>query len=224
MNAGRNLFTIRQKKKLRQLLIAKLGARNIKNQQVLDAMLKVPRHLFVDNVPADLAYEDRALAIACKQTISQPYVVAMMTEAIMASGPLTKILEIGTGSGYQTAILARLAQRVFTVERIQALQTGASRLLRRLGIRNVQYRYGDGMDGWDEHSPYDAIIVTAGTSSPQVPEHLSRQLKDGGRLIIPTGNANPYYLTLFTKRGQCLLQKSLAAVRFVLLTPGVVAA
>lgn len=223
MNAGRNLFTIRQKKKLRKLLIAGLGARNIKNQHVLNAMLKTPRHLFVDDVPADRAYEDRALPIACQQTISQPYVVAMMTEAVMSSPPLTKILEIGTGSGYQTAILAQLAQKVFTVERIQALQTRASWLLRKLGIRNVQYRYGDGMDGWAEHSPYDAIIVTAGTSSPQVPKDLSLQLKDGGNLVIPTGNANHYHLTLFTKRGQNLLQKNLAAVRFVLLTPGVVA-
>lgn len=167
-----------------RMVDTQIRARGIADEGVLKAMGKVPRHQFVDNGLIDQAYNDNPLPIGDRQTISQPYIVALMTAALNLTGK-EKILEIGTGSGYQTAILAELSERVFSIERIASLAAGARKNLDSLNYFNVAIRVGDGTYGWREESPFDGIIVTAG--APKIPKILLEQLAVGGRLIIPTG-------------------------------------
>lgn len=169
----------------KRMIESQLLPRGIRDPGVIRAMAKTPRHLFVEEALRDRAYGDYPLPIGFGQTISQPYMVACMTEALRLDGE-AKVLEIGTGSGYQTAILAEIADRVFTVERIGPLARRARELLDRLGYHRVVLLQGDGTLGWKEHAPYDAIIVTAG--APCVPASLSAQLAEGGRLVIPVGS------------------------------------
>jgi protein-L-isoaspartate(D-aspartate) O-methyltransferase len=165
-----------------QRLVEKLIKHGITDRRVLDAIASVPRHRFVNEEYLELAYEDRALSIGSSQTISQPYMVALMTQELRLTGPET-VLEIGTGSGYQAAILSRLVTRVVTIERIPSLAAQARKTLAELGITNVECHRADGSCGWQADAPYDGIIVTAG--APQIPEALYLQLRPGGRLVIP---------------------------------------
>ena len=172
----------------RDRLIDRLREKGIQDNRVLEAMRVLPRHLFVDEALATRAYEDDALPIGHKQTISQPYIVARMTEALLADGVPNKVLEIGTGSGYQAALLSQLIEQVYTVERIEPLYQQTRKLLMKLGLRNVRCKLSDGTWGWESYAPYDAIIVTA--AAPEVPQSLIQQLAIGGRLIIPVGTQN----------------------------------
>src|SRR5207302_367323 len=174
-----------------------LVPRGITDARVLEAMRKVPRHLFLEEALADRAYDDSALPIGEKQTISQPYIVALMTQAL-ALCPTDKVLEIGTGSGYQTAILAELAERVYSIERVKSLALQARERLDRMGYRNVAIRIGDGTYGWGDAAPFDAILVAAG--SPSVPPLLVEQLREGGRLVIPVGDRAVQRLQLGVKQ------------------------
>jgi len=178
-------------------LVEQLKGFGIRDTRVLSAMQTVPREVFVPAGIRRAAYEDRALPIDAGQTISQPYMVALMTEQLGLTRDET-VLEIGTGSGYQAAILSRLARRVVTVERIADLSKQARRLLEELGCRNVECHIGDGSLGWPDDAPYDAIIVTAG--APSVPQNLYDQLTNGGRLVIPVGNEPPLMLQRIEKR------------------------
>ena len=167
----------------RERMIRRLMYEGIHNPTVLDVLRNTPRHIFVDEALASRAYEHTALPIGFGQTISQPYVVARMTEALLARGSLKKVLEIGTGCGYQTAVLAQLVEQVYSVERIDVLHKQASIRLRELQLGNVSLRHGDGVWGWPQHAPYDGILVTA--APVQVPAPLLRQLRSGGHLVIP---------------------------------------
>ena len=164
---------------------SQIVARGINDRRLIDTMLKVPRHIFVEEAMASQAYSDTPLPIGEKQTISQPYMVALMTEMLQLKGT-DRVLEIGTGSGYQTAILAQLADRVYTIERIRPLALKARKALDSLGLLNINLRIEDGTCGWESEAPFDAIMVTAG--APDVPGHLIDQLSIGGRLVIPVGN------------------------------------
>src|SRR2546422_4661309 len=175
-----------------------LVPRGITDARVLEAMRKVPRHLFLEEALADRAYEDSALPIGEKQTISQPYIVALMTQAL-ALRPTDKVLEIGTGSGYQTAILAELAERVYSIERVKSLALQARERLDPMGYRNVAIRIGDGTFGLGDAAPFDAILVAAG--SPSVPPLLVEQLREGGRLVIPGGDRAVQRRQLGVKQG-----------------------
>ncbi len=169
----------------RDRLIARLQDQGIRNFEVLDAIRSVPRHLFVDEALAHRAYEDTALPIGNNQTISQPYIVARMTELLIEAGPLEKVLEIGTGSGYQTAVLARFCKEIYSLERIKALQEKARKRIRALKIHNVVFRYADGSVGLAEKAPFDGILAAAAPA--EVPRELLDQLAIGGRLVIPIG-------------------------------------
>lgn len=182
----------------RDRLIDRLREKGIRNVKVLEAMRMLPRHLFVDEALATRAYEDDALPIGHKQTISQPYIVARMTEALIAEGIPQKVLEIGTGSGYQAALLSKIVGKVYTVERIKPLHQQARKLLMSLGMRNVQCKLSDGTWGWESYAPYDAIIVTA--AAPEIPTSLINQLAIGGHLIIPVGNQDGTQQLLTLKR------------------------
>lgn len=173
------------KSKMREMVKAQIMARGISDKKVLKAMLRVPRHLFVPPNLRKLAYDDRPLPIGEDQTISQPYMVALMTQCLDLKGG-DKVLEIGTGSGYQTAILAEIAKEVYTVERFPSLLEGARQVLDELGYKNIRFKVGDGTMGWQEYAPYDKIIVTA--AAPSVPGPLFSQLREGGRLVIPIGS------------------------------------
>jgi len=188
--------------------------RGIKDERVIEAMLKVPRHLFVPKEMREHSYADTPLPIGEGQTISQPYIVALMTE-LLRIGPQSKVLEIGTGSGYQTAILAEIAKEVYTVEIVGSLHRRAVEILRSLGYTNVHVRCGDGYFGWEEHAPYDGIMVTA--APKKIPEPLIKQLKVGGRLVIPVGE---FYqdLIVVTKTERGTIQESVTGVRFVPMT------
>ncbi len=187
-------------------------ARGIRDKRVLNAMLKIPRHLFVDKGLRNSAYSDHPLPIGEGQTISQPYIVALMTEALGLKGN-EKVLEIGTGSGYQTAILAELCREVYTIERIPSLSIKAQKLLKSLGYNNIHFKIGDGTKGWEEHAPYDGIIVTA--ASPEVPQPYLDQLADGGRLVIPIGDEFSQDLLVIIKEKGRFREKSLGGCRFV---------
>lgn len=187
--------------------------RGIHDKKVLDVMSKIPRHLFVDRSLRDEAYADHPLPIGEGQTISQPYVVALMTEALKLK-PTDRVLEIGTGSGYQAAVLADIVKQVYTIEIREKLAQNAARRLKKLGYDNVEVKYGDGYFGWKEHAPFDAIIITA--SANHIPAPLIRQLKEGGRLIIPLGKTlYVQMLTLATKRKGELDVVQMGGVRFV---------
>jgi len=187
-------------------------SRGIKDAKLIAAMKKIPRHLFVEEALQSQAYSDHPLPIGEKQTISQPYMVALMTEAMLLTGK-EKVLEIGTGSGYQTAILAELSEKVFSVERIRSLAIGARKLLYELGYFNVEIKIFDGTFGWMEESPFDAIMVTAG--SPNIPQPLIDQLSIGGRLVIPVGDALVQDLFRVTKTEEGVKKEDLGGCRFV---------
>jgi len=189
-----------------------LEAWGIADPRVLDALRRVPRELFVPDDEREAAYYDGALPIGEGQTISQPYVVAHMTEVLHLKGP-ERVLEIGTGSGYQTALLSLLAAEVYTVERIASLAQQAQQILARFGAGNVHFRVGDGSLGWSEHSPYDAIIVTC--AAPVVPQPLVEQLADGGRMIVPVGPRGYQDLILVRRQGEEVTQDRLSPVAFV---------
>lgn len=189
-----------------------IAARGVKDPAVLEAMRQVPRHLFVPGDQVDQAYEDHPLPIGYGQTISQPYIVARMTEELGLKGD-EKVLEIGTGSGYQTAILAELARKVYSVERIPALLPKAKKVLDQLGYHNVLIKLDDGTWGWKEHAPFDAIIITAGT--PVIPEPLLEQLADPGVMIVPVGDEYFQTLTRITKKDGKVETRYLEGVRFV---------
>ena len=194
---------------------AQIRARGIADQRVLNVMEKVPRHLFVDEGLVGQAYNDNPLPIGQQQTISQPYIVALMSEAMALTGR-EKVLEIGTGSGYQTALLAELAERVFSIERIAALANTARRILDALNCYNVAIRVGDGTYGWREESPFDAIMVTAG--APRIPSLLIEQLAIGGRLVIPVGGRYSQTLLKMTRLSEDLKdlkREDLGGCRFV---------
>ncbi len=187
--------------------------RGITSPRLLEVFQKVPRHLFVQEAMAAQAYSDGALPIGEKQTISQPYMVALMTDLLELTGT-EHVLEIGTGSGYQTAILAHLSRRVYTIERIRPLALQARKVLDSLGLLNINIRIGDGTLGWPEEGPFDAILVTAG--APAVPETLAAQLAPGGRLVIPVGDGSNQTLLRIRKREDgSLLQESGIGCRFV---------
>lgn len=205
----------------RERLIQRLSDEGLSNSEVLDVIRRTPRHLFVDEALSHRAYEDTALPIGNNQTISQPYIVGRMTELLLADGPLDKVLEIGTGSGYQTAVLAQLVERVFSVERIQSLQERAKERLAELNLRNVVYRWGDGWDGWNALAPYNGIIVTAGAK--EVPQALLDQLAPGGRLVIPVGEGDDQQLLLIVREKDGFVRRVLEAVRFVPLLSGALA-
>ena len=202
----------------RERLIQRLYEEGLSDARVLEVIRRTPRHLFVDEALAHRAYEDTALPIGHNQTISQPYIVGRMTEVLLAGGPLDKVLEIGTGSGYQTAVLAQLVERVFSVERIQALQDRAKERLQELELRNVVFRWGDGWEGWPALAPYNGILVTAAAS--EVPQALLEQLAPGGRLVIPVGGSGDQQLLLITRDEQGFNRQVLDAVRFVPLLSG----
>lgn len=203
----------------RERLVQRLREQGIANLAVLERIRNVPRHIFVDEALASRAYEDTALPIGFGQTISQPYIVARMTEALLEGGPLNKVLEIGTGCGYQTAVLAPLVGRVFTIERIAGLQQRAKERLRELQIRNVRFRHGDGAQGWKSQAPFDGILVAAAPLA--VPEMLIEQLAVGGRLIVPVGPEGVQQLMRITRREQGVERRVLGAVAFVPLLGGV---
>jgi len=203
----------------RDRLVDRLREKGIQNLNVLEVMRSTPRHIFVDEAMATRAYEDTALPIGQGQTISQPYIVARMTEALLEAGPLEKVMEIGTGSGYQTAILSRLVKRVYSVERIEALQQQARLRFQELGLRNIRLKYSDGNWGWQDYAPYDGIIVTAAPS--QVPKPLFDQLKVGGRLVIPVGEQQgEQQLLVVTRTEEGFDSKHLDLVSFVPLLGG----
>jgi protein-L-isoaspartate(D-aspartate) O-methyltransferase len=200
-----------------QVLVQKLAQLGITNSKVLQVIATTPRHAFVPEILAHKAYDNTALPIGQGQTISQPYIVAKMTELLLAKSTPSNILEIGTGSGYQTAILAQLIPQVFSVERIKSLQWQAQRKLQSLDLHNVKMKHGDGWQGWQSKAPFDAIIVTAAPT--EVPQALVQQLADGGRMIIPVGD-NQQTLLLITKQGEQIIQEQIESVRFVPLVPG----
>lgn len=201
----------------RERLIMRLQERGISNPRVLESIRNVPRHLFVDEALSSRAYEDTALPIGCGQTISQPWVVARMTEAVLECAP-RKVLEIGTGCGYQTAILASLGLEVFSIERIGALYEKARRNLTQVKLSHVRLRHGDGFAGWKAQAPFDAIIAAA--APEQVPETLLQQLSDGGCLILPVGGEGGQRLLRVVRQGSQFNQEVLEAVSFVPMLPG----
>jgi len=195
-----------------RMVAQQIQARGINDPRVLTAMRNVPRHLFVDEALWDQAYSDFPLPIGSSQTISQPYIVALMSESLGLKGN-EKVLEVGTGSGYQTAILAELARTVCSVERVPALLPRARKVLSNLGYTNVLLKLDDGTWGWQDKAPFDAIIVTAG--SPSVPQPLIDQLKDPGIMIIPVGDEYSQSLIKITKSGNKINQEDMGGVRFV---------
>jgi protein-L-isoaspartate(D-aspartate) O-methyltransferase len=203
----------------RDRLVQRLRDQGITNLSVLDRIRNVPRHIFMDEAIASRAYEDTALPIGFGQTISQPYIVARMTEALLEGGPLTKVLEIGTGCGYQTAVLAPLVERIFSIERIEALFKRARARLKELEIRNVKLKYGDGAKGWKTQAPFDGILIAAAPLT--IPESLVAQLAIGGRLIVPVGPEGEQRLLRLTRREQGIERRVLGSVSFVPLLGGV---
>jgi protein-L-isoaspartate(D-aspartate) O-methyltransferase len=200
-------------RRTRDRLIQRLREEGIRDERVLEAIRIVPRHVFVDEALATRAYEDTALPIGHGQTISQPFIVALMTQALIAGDRLKKVLEVGTGSGYQTAVLAGLVDEIYSVERLEPLMKQARKRLREIGCRNVHIKLSDGSWGWKEHAPYDGIIVTAAPA--EVPQALLEQLAPGGRLVIPVGGPAMQELLLVQKTDKDLTQERLEWVNFV---------
>ena len=190
------------------------------NEELLKIIGLTPRHLFIDEGLSHRAYEDTALPIGMGQTISQPYIVARMTEMLMETGSMNKVLEIGTGCGYQTSILGKVAKTVFTVERIRALHMQARKTLTGIGQHNIQYLFADGFNGWHQYAPFDGIIVTA--APPSIPEKLVSQLADGGRMMIPVGSTESSQdLILVQRKGTKIEETVIEKVKFVPLVSGV---
>jgi protein-L-isoaspartate(D-aspartate) O-methyltransferase len=202
----------------RDRLVQRLRDQGIVNPAVLERIRNVPRHIFVDEALGSRAYEDTALPIGFGQTISQPYIVARMTEALLDGGPLARVLEIGTGCGYQSAVLSPLVTTLFTIERIAPLMERARERIKELGMRNVRFRHGDGSVGWKAHGPFDGILVAAAPLS--VPEAWLQQLKSGGRLIVPVGPEGEQQLVRFTQKDQRIERQLLGPVAFVPLLGG----
>jgi protein-L-isoaspartate(D-aspartate) O-methyltransferase len=203
----------------RERLVQRLREQGIANEQVLERIRSVPRHLFVDEALASRAYEDTALPIGFGQTISQPYVVARMTALLIEGGHPRKALEIGTGCGYQTAVLAPMVGQLFSIERIDALIRRARERMRMLNLYQVRLRLADGWKGWPSEAPFDGILVAA--AAPSLPENLLQQLADGGRLIMPVGAGRGQRLLRVTRRGAVFEQESLDGVSFVPMIEGV---
>ncbi|MEM0954730.1 MAG: protein-L-isoaspartate(D-aspartate) O-methyltransferase [Pseudomonadota bacterium] len=203
----------------RERLVQRLREQGISDVAVLDVMRNTPRHLFVDEALAQRAYEDSALPIGYNQTLSQPWVVARMTELLVTSGAVDRVLEIGTGSGYQTAVLAQFVGQVYSVERIKPLQEKARGRLRQLRLKNVQLRHADGGVGWDSQAPFDGIIATAAPEA--IPPELMAQLGMGGRLVLPVGQ-DRQFLTVVTRTPAGLETQTFDEVRFVPLLSGLV--
>lgn len=202
----------------RDRLVTRLKEKGINNVDVLAVMRELPRHLFVDEALASRAYEDTALPIGLGQTISQPFIVARMTEVLLAGIPKKSVLEVGTGSGYQAAVLSRLVDRVFSVERIAPLLKQARERFYQLKFNNIKLKHSDGSWGWPENAPYDGIIVTC--AAEQVPEELLKQLAPGGRLVIPVGGTGGQSLRVIDRNGNTFEETELDAVSFVPLLSG----
>ena len=205
-------------RRTRERLVNRLKEQGIRNPAVLQVMLETPRHIFIEEALASRAYEDTALPIGFSQTISQPYVVARMTELLLEKGPVDKVLEVGTGSGYQTAVLAQLVKLVYSVERIYPLQQRARRCLQDLHLRNVRLKHSDGSWGWDEYAPYDGILVAA--SPTEIPPALLQQLAVGGVLVIPVGDGRNQKLQRVTRTETGFDVEKIEPVIFVPLVPG----
>jgi protein-L-isoaspartate(D-aspartate) O-methyltransferase len=206
----------------RERLVRRLGDQGIRNLFVLERIRDLPRHIFVDEALASRAYEDTALPIGFGQTISQPYIVARMTEALLARGVPQKVLEVGTGCGYQTAVLAGLVPQVFTIERIEPLLLRAKQNLKELGINNVRFRHGDGYEGWHAQGPYEGILAAA--APREVPAALLQQLAEGGRLVMPVGGEGRQDLVRITRTAQGYEREVLGPVSFVPLQSGTITA
>ncbi len=202
----------------RDRLVQRLVDQGIRSSEVLERIRNVPRHLFVDEALASRAYEDTALPIGLGQTISQPYVVARMTEALLSGFEGETVLEIGTGCGYQTIVMSPLVKKIYTVERIRELLRKTRQRLRDLDIYNVQFKPGDGWEGWPKYAPYDGIIVTA--AATELPQKLLQQLAPGGRMVIPVGPSGCQELLLVTRKGDHFEESTLGAVSFVPLIQG----
>ncbi|HEB94926.1 MAG TPA: protein-L-isoaspartate(D-aspartate) O-methyltransferase [Sedimenticola thiotaurini] len=203
----------------RERLVQRLRREGIRSVRVLEAIRNTPRHIFVDEALASRAYEDTALPIGHGQTISQPYIVARMTELLLEGGALDTVLEVGTGSGYQTAILSPLVRRIYSVERIAALQQQARHRFQSLGLRNIRLRHSDGGMGLPEYAPFDGILVTAAPEG--IPRALVEQLKPGGRMVLPIGPRREQVLVRVTRKGSGYDKELLERVAFVPLRGGV---
>jgi protein-L-isoaspartate(D-aspartate) O-methyltransferase len=203
----------------RERLVQRLREQGIHDVRVLERIRSLPRHIFVDEALASRAYEDTALPIGWGQTISQPYIVARMTQALLSGGMPAKVLEIGFGCGYQTAVLAPFAERIFSIERVEPLVAPTRERLKELQIRNVKLKHGDGMKGWPTQAPFDGIIVAAAPLS--VPDALLNQLAVGGRLVAPVGQDGQQQLLRLTRRENGIHKEMLGAVAFVPMLSGV---
>ncbi|NVJ67242.1 MAG: protein-L-isoaspartate(D-aspartate) O-methyltransferase [Gammaproteobacteria bacterium] len=220
MNATRISGIGMTSQRTRSRLVQWLMDEGIQNQQVLKVMEETPRHLFIDEGLSHRAYENTALPIGEGQTISQPYIVARMTELLLETGSCDKVLEIGTGCGYQTAVLAKLCKTVFSVERIRKLHMQARKTLNGLNLHNVQLLFADGFNGWSQNQPFDGIIVTAAPS--EIPEKLLLQMANGGRMIIPVGTQEDYQELYLIERQEDKFRKTfIEKVKFVPLVGGV---
>lgn len=202
----------------RDRLVSQLRDMGIESETVLTAIRSTPRHIFVDEALGSRAYDNTALPIGHNQTISQPYIVARMTEALLEAGNPDKVLEVGTGCGYQTAILAQLARRVYSIERIQALLAGARERFRTLNYRNIEAKYGDGNKGWPEHAPFQGILVSAAPVT--IPDTLKQQLDAGGRMIIPIGHSGGQKLLSIMRTESGFVERYLDPVSFVPMLEG----
>lgn len=207
-------------RRTRERMVKRLMEQGIGNPAVLEVLLETPRHIFVEDAFASRAYEDTALPIGFNQTISQPYVVARMTELLLEQGPLDKVLEVGTGSGYQTAVLAQLVKRVHSVERIYPLQQRARRCLQDLHLRNVRLKHADGSWGWEEYAPYDGILVTAAPT--ELPAALLEQMARRGVMVVPTGDGREQILQRIIRTELGYQVEDIEPVNFVPLLGGVV--
>jgi len=204
----------RSVKQAQEALIAELKIQGIHNEHVLAAIGEVPRHLFIEDIFATCAYENVALPIDCDQTISQPYIVARMTELLLKSSwPMQRVLEVGTGSGYQATVLAQLVDEVYSIERIKFLHAAAQQRLQSLNINHVHLLFADGFDGWPTQAPFDGIIVTA--APKEIPAHLIEQLAMGGRLVLPLEEEGGQVLTVIDRREEGLVRAYFDPVRFV---------